>query len=238
MYAHAILLKRHSKFIMKKSEQPLYPKLSPIYNKILQLLSAILLIVLLMTLWLSTAEKSEQVLSLHFKQTADKFLQQAIAGVSVLLVEKEISQSKKSRDAQLQSYLNHLGEADFIKQVHLYDKTGLLLLKSTSDGEASASIKSLYGIDERLKTLNKSSKYSPFVSEIRTEQLIGYLRLTIEKSYLTATLAKDNYNTQTLSRLLLIIAGLVGFLLTRGLNRFSRQGFRMPDVNTKLTTKK
>jgi len=236
MYAHAILLKRHSKFIMNKSEQPLYPKLSPIYNKILQLLSAILLIVLLMTLWLSTAEKSEQVLSLHFKQTADKFLQQAIAGVSVLLVEKEISQSKKSRDAQLQSYLNQLGEADFIKQVHLYDKTGLLLLKSTSDGEASASIKSLYGIDERLKTLNKSSKYSPFVSEIRTEKLIGYLRLTIEKSYLTATLAKDNYNRQTLSRLLLIIAGLVGFLLTRGLNRFSRQGFRIPDVT--LTVKK
>ncbi|WP_114326710.1 AhpA/YtjB family protein [Candidatus Colwellia aromaticivorans] len=218
---------------MKQSEQPLYPKLSPIYNKILQLLSAILLIVLLMTLWVSTSEKSEQVLSLHFEQTADKFLQQAIAGISVLLAEKTTSQSKKSRNAQLQSYLNHLGEADFIKQVHLYDETGLLLLKSVSGGEASASIKSLYGIDESLKTLNKSGKYSPFVSEIRTDKLIGYLRLTIEKSYLTATLAKDNENSQTLYRFLLIIAGVVGFLLTRGLNRFSRQGFRMPDINTK-----
>jgi len=231
-------MKKHSKFNMKQSEQPLYPKLSPIYNKILQLLSAILLIVLLMTLWLSTAEKSEQVLSLHFEQTAEKFLQQAIAGVSVLLVEKAPSQSKKSRYVQLQSYLNHLGEADFIKQVHLYDATGLLLFKSASGGEASASIKSLYGIDESIQTLNKSGKYSPFVSEIRTDKLIGYLRLTIEKSYLTTTLAKDNDNTQTLYRFLLIIAGLVGFLLTRGLNRFSRQGFRIPDVNTKLTVKK
>jgi membrane protein len=213
---------------MKQSEQPLYPKLSSIYNKILQLLSAILLIVLLMTLWVSTAEKSEQALSLHFKQTAEKFLQQAIAGVSVLHVEKEASKSKKSGDTQLQSYLNHLGEADFIKQVHFYDETGLLLFKSTSGGEASASINSLYGIDESLQTLNKSSKYSPFVSEIRTDKLIGYLRLTIEKSYLTATLAKDNDNAQTLYRFLLIIAGFVGFLLTRGLNRFSRQGFRMP----------
>lgn len=236
MYAHAILLKRHSKFIMNKSEQPLYPKLSPIYNKILQLLSAILLIVLLMTLWVSTAEKSEQALSLHFERTAEKFLLQAIAGVSVLLIEKETSQSKKSQQAQLQSYLDHLGEADFIKQVHLYDKTGLLLLKSASGGEASASIKSLYGIDESLRTLNKSSKYSPFVSEIRTDKLIGYLRLTIEKSYLTSSLAKTNDKTQTLYRFLLIIAGFVGFLLTRGLNRFSRQGFRMPD--TKLTVKK
>lgn len=236
MYAHAILLKRHSKFIMKQSEQPLYPKLSPIYNKILQLLSAILFIVLLMTLWVSTAKKSDQVLSQHFEQTAEKFLQQAIAAVSILLVENEASQSQKSRNIQLQSYLNQLGEADYIKQVHLYDETGLLLLKSTLGGEASASIKSLYGIDESLQTLNKSAQYSPFVSEIRTDKLIGYLRLTIEKSYLTSTLAKNNNNTQTLYRFLLIIAGLVGFLLTRGLNRFSRQGFRMPD--TTLAAKK
>jgi membrane protein len=218
---------------MKKLEQPLYPKLSPIYNKILQLLSAILLILLLMTLWVSTAEKSEQALSLHFEQTADKFLQQAIAGVSVLLVEKGTLQNKKARLAQLQSYLNNLGEADFIKQVHLYDETGLLLLKSTTDGETGSTIKSLYGIDESLQTLNKSRVYSPFIREIRTDKLVGYLRLTIEKSYLTATLAKEDHNTQTLYRFLFIIAGVVGFLLTRGLNRFSRQGFRIPDVNTK-----
>jgi membrane protein len=218
---------------MKKPEQPLYPKLSPIYNKILQLLGAILLILLLMTLWVSTAEKSEQALSLHFEQTAEKFLQQAIAGVSVLLVEKEASQSKKVRLAQLQSYLNNLGGADYIKQVHLYDETGLLLLKSASGGEAGATIKSLYGIDESLQTLNKSGIYSPFVKEIRADKLVGYLRLTIEKSYLTATLAKEDHNTQTLYRFLFIIAGVVGFLLTRGLNRFSRQGFRMPDTKTK-----
>lgn len=228
-----MLLKTHSKFIMNKSEQPLYPKLSPIYNKILQLLSAILLIVLLMMQWVSSAEKSKQALSLHFEQTSEKFLQQAITGISILFVEKKTSQGKKHRDAQLQSYLNHLGESNFIKQVHLYDETGLLLLKSASGGEASASIKLLYGIDESLQTLDKSSIYSPFISEIRTDKLVGYLRLTIEKSYLTATLATSNNDTQTLYRFLLIIAGVVGFLLTRGLNRFSRQGFRMPDIHIK-----
>lgn len=217
---------------MKQSEQPLYPKLSPIYNKILQLLSAILLIVLLMTLWLSASQKSEQALSLHFEQTAEKFLQQAIAGVSVILVEKDISKSKKLQRAQLQSYLNKLADADFIKQVHLYDETGLLLFKSDSGGEASASIKSLYGIEESSQTLNKSGKYKPFISEIRTDKLIGYLRLTIEESYLTSDLAENNDNSQTLYRLLLIIAGFVGFLLTRGLNRFSRQGFRIPDTGS------
>jgi len=221
---------------MKQPEQPLYPKLSSIYNKILQLLGAILLIVFLMTQWVATTERSEKAILQHFEQTSEKFLQQAVAGISVLFVEHKSSKSKKSRNAQLQSYLNHLGEADYIKQVHLYDETGLLLLKSAEGGDASNSIKLLYGIDESINSLNKSKKYSPFITEIRTDKLIGYLRLTIEKSYLTDALAKNKEDTQTLYRLLLIIAGIVGFLLTRGLNRFSRQGFRIPD--TELAAKK
>jgi len=214
--------------MMNKSEQPLYPKLSSIYNKILQLVSAILLIVVLMTFWLANTEKSNQVLQQHFEQVAEKFLQQITVGISVLLTENEASISKKIRHAQLQTYFNSLAETDFIKQIHLYDETGLLLLKSTSSGQASASIKLLYGIDESMQTLNKSKLYVPFITEIRNEKLIGYVRLTIEKSHLTSEIVKNNDESQTLSRVLLIIAGLVGFLLTRGLNRFSRQGFRAP----------
>jgi len=214
--------------MMNKSEQPLYPKLSSIYNKILQLVSAILLIVVLMTFWVANAEKSNKVLQQHFEQLAEKFLQQTIAGISVLLIENKSSIDKKTRNVQLQSYLNSLAKTDFIKQIHLYDKTGSLLLESQSSGEASASIKLLYGIDESLKTLNKSKQYVPFIQEIRTEKLFGYVRLTVEKSHLTSAISKNSDESQTLSRLLLIIAGLVGFLLTRGLNRFSRQGFRKP----------
>ena len=214
--------------MMKQSEQPLYPKLSPIYNKILQLVSAILLIVILMTLWVANTIKSNQVLDQHFKQVANKFLQQSIAGASVLLTENKSLVSKKVRYAQLQSYLNNLTTVNFITQVHLYDQTGLLLLKSAASGEASTSIKRLYGIDESLLTLDKSKQYVPFIKEIRTEKLVGYLRVTVEKSYLTSTLAKNSNDSQTLTRLLLIIAGLIGFLLTRGLNRFSRQGYRAP----------
>ena len=213
--------------MMNKLEQPLYPKLSSIYNKILQLVSAILLIVMLMIFLVANSQKSEQVIEQHFEQVAEKFLQQAVSGVSVLLTENKSSISRKTRNAQLQSYLNHLGDADFIKQVHLYDKTGLLMLKSESGGEASASIKLLYGIDESLQTLDKSKQYVPFIKEIRHESLMGYLRITIEKSYLTSELANNSEESQTLYRLLLIAAGLIGFLLTRGFNRFSRQGYRV-----------
>lgn len=215
---------------MNKSEQPLYPKLSPIYNKIMQLVSAILLIVILMIFLVANTEKSDQVLEQHFEQVAEKFLQQSVAGISVLLIENKTLGSKKKQNVLLQSYLNKLAKADFIKQVHLYDRTGLLLLKSELGGEASASIKLLYGIDESVQTRDKSKQYVPFIKEIRNENLVGYLRLTIEKSYLTSELAKNSDDSQTLYRLLLIAAGLIGFLLTRGFNRFSRQGYRAPKV--------
>lgn len=217
---------------MNKSEQPLYPKLSSIYNKIMQLVSAILLIVILMIFLVANAENDEQALEQHFEQVAEKFLQQGVAGISSLQIEKKSIISKKKYNALLQSYLNNLAKADFIKQVHLYDRTGLLLLKSESSGEASASIKLLYGIDESIKTRDKSKQYIPFIKEIRNEGLTGYLRLTIEKSYLTSELAKNSDDSQTLYRLLLIAAGLIGFLLTRGLNRFSRQGYRAPSANS------
>ena len=220
--------------MMKQSEQPLYPKLSSIYNKILQLVSAILLIVILMTFWVANTEKSTQVLGQHFNNVSSNFLQQAIAGISVLLTENKASISQKTRNAQLQSYLNSLTKTDFVKQVHLYDETGLLLFKSEINGAENTSIKTLFGIDESRKTLDKSARFVPFIGEIRNDKLIGYVRLTVEKSYLTSVLDKNSEENQTLFRLLLIIAGLIGFLLTRGLNRFSRQGFRAPQRSSTI----
>ncbi len=218
-----------SEFIMKPVEQPLYPKLSSIYNKILQLVSAILLIVVLMTIWVSTVEKSQHTITLHFEQTAKQFLQQAIAGTSTLLDDDTfVKATKKTRYALLQKYLNKMAEADFVRSIHFYDETGSLLLVSQHENYSPSSVNALFGIDRARKTLDKSAKYVPFIAEIRNEQLKGYLRITVEKSLVISALAQESKDRQALYRILLIIAGLIGFLLTRGLNRFSRQGFRMP----------
>ncbi len=226
------------KFMMKPVEQPLYPKLSSIYNKILQLVSAILLIVVLMAIWVASVEKSQQIISQHFEQTAKQFLQQAIAGVSTLLAENSVNVgvvkagsvkvSRKTRHALLQNYFNKMAQADFVRDIHLYDATGLLILEAKHENYSSSSIKTLFGIEQAQKTLDKSDLYITFISEIRQEKLKGYLRITLEKSLLTAVLEQESHERQALFRVLLIIAGLIGFLLTRGLNRFSRQGFRVP----------
>ncbi len=205
---------------MKQLEQPIYPKSSPIYNKILQLVAAIIFLIVLMNIWLFIVDKSETTLSEYFDYTSNQHLQQAIAGIDVLLT----TESNNKNDT-LQRFINKLNEIDFIKQVDLYDITGTLMMSSHNTTSSNLSINDLFGLSEN--KLNKSDKYVPFVHEIRNDKLLGYLRLTVEKSYFVSTFKKENEEREMLFRLMFLLAGLVGFLLTRGLNRFSRQGYRL-----------
>ncbi|MEW6994397.1 hypothetical protein AADZ84_09060 [Colwelliaceae bacterium MEBiC 14330] len=217
---------------MKQAEQPLYPKLSSIYNKILQLASAILLIIVLMIILQSLAEKNNDKLTEHFNFIAKQQLQQAIAGTTVIL--EQNTKDELMTKALLQQFLDGLAKVDFVKQIHLYDDTGMLLVSSFSvDEDTPPSVKTindLYGISPNQQNL--SDKLTPFVEEIRhsdmtDNSLHGYLRFTIESSYLTNILAKADEEQRSLQRLMLLLAGVVGFLLTRGLNRFSRRGYRL-----------
>ncbi|QBG35449.1 hypothetical protein [Litorilituus sediminis] len=214
---------------MKQPEQPLYPKLSSIYNKILQLASAILLIIVLMSMWQSINVKDQVNLQNHFDFVAKQYLQQAASSAQLLLQQKY--SSKAARNKAMQSYLDDLVKVDFVNQVHLYDEKGQLLLSASQNDNpeekkrSSRSINELYGIDEN--KANLSAKYTPFIREIRGKKLYGYVRFTIEESYLTQVLSQADTDRQTLFRLMLLLAGVVGFLLTRGLNRFSRRSYRI-----------
>ena len=223
---------------MKQAEQSLYPKLSSIYNKILQLASAISLIIVLISILQSTGVKNSNNLTEHFNFIAKQQLHQAIVGVTVLLEQEHKNNIEKK--ALLQRYLDGLAKVNFVKQAHLYDATGMLLVASTSveidkRGNEIArpkakSINDLYGISPHQRNL--SDKLTPFVEEVRhsdasSYKLHGYLRFTIEPSYLTSILAQADEEQQSLQRLMLLVAGVVGFLLTRGLNRFSRRGYRL-----------
>ncbi|MBA6253395.1 MULTISPECIES: AhpA/YtjB family protein [unclassified Colwellia] len=210
---------------MTQIEQPLYPKLSSIYNKIMQLAIAIVFIVVLMNLWIYSQTQNKQTIDQHFYDIGQQYLQQASAGLSVLITEVNTKESRQL----LQNYVDELQLAEVIKEIHLYDLSGQLIISSQN----AKSVKALFGLSEY--KLNKSEFAVPFVSEIRKERLIGYVRLTLDKNYLTNKLLKNNDQQFTLLRFMMIIAGVVGFLLTRGLNRFSRQGFRLVNKDKRLS---
>ena len=79
--------------------------------------------------------------------------------------------------------------------------------------------------------INQSDDITPFVQELRVGKLKGYIRLSLYRSLLADDLATNSYSQFDIMRLLMIVTGVIGFLLTRGLNRFSRQGFRLPTAN-------
>ena len=209
---------------MTQIAQPLYPKLSPIYNKIMQLVIAIAFIVILMNLWIYSQTQNKQSIEQQFYDVGHQYLQQASAGLSVLTPEVKTKESRQI----LQSYVDELEKVDVVQEIHLYDVSGQLIISSQN----AKSIKALFGIFDN--KLDKSRYSVPFVSEVRKDVLVGYVRLTLDKHYLTSKLLKNNDEQFTLLRLMMIIAGVVGFLLTRGLNRFSRQGFRLGDTDNKV----
>lgn len=199
---------------MESSNLPLYPKLSSIYNKLMQLAIAIVLIIVLLNLWVTSNYRSEKTIHDHFYILAEQHLEQAIAGVlSLQLIEN---------NDELQKYVDGVAGAKWIYDAHIYDETG----KTIASSRNSASIKDVYGIT--LNKSNKSDENIPFIQEIRTDKLIGFMRITVKQNYFTDDLDTTSYDNHALLRLMMIIAVCIGFLLTRGLNRFSRQGFRLP----------
>jgi len=197
---------------MTQIEQPLYPKVSSIYNKIMQLAIAIFIIIILMNLWLFSNERNQQTINQHFNDISQQYLKQTVSGITVLLPD-----SKKN----IQRYIDELTANDWLKDISLYDKTGQLIFSSNNQ----ISMNDLFG-RSALKA-DRSDKFVPFVVEIRDDEVKGYVRITIVKKSLISALELSGKQNFDLFRLMLILAGVVGFLLTRGLNRFSRQGFRV-----------
>ena len=196
---------------MKHYELPLYPKLSPIYNKIIQLASAILLMTVILYLWAVANERHQQTVNQHFRFIAKQYLSQITQGVSVV----------NSNKAQLRTFIDQLAEKKWVKDISYYDITGQLIYRSDKQN----SVRELFGL--ALLNSNESSTYVPFLQELRSNSLDGYIRLTVERDLLVKELQVAGNNQYRSMGFMLLMAGVVGFLLTRGFNRFSRQGYRI-----------
>jgi membrane protein len=194
---------------MKQIEQPLYPKLSPIYNKILQLALAILLLVFLMDF----CDDQQLQIQAHANKMGKLYLAQAATSTLPYLAQDP---------SQLQQYTDNLVQQPLVKSVHIYGITG----QNIASSEQAESINDLFGLS--LRKINQTNDVIPFVQELRTDKLHGYIRLSLYRSILADELINNSRDQYDIMRMLMMVAGVIGFLLTRGLNRFSRQGFRPP----------
>lgn len=198
---------------MTQTALPLYPKISSIYNKIMQLAIAIIFIVILMNIWIEGVAKDQQVVEQHFNFIGDQYLLQASTTMKTML---------KDRNRQnMEQYLNELAQSELVHSLFVYDVDGQLI----AQGGVKKTVKALYGIEHN--TLNVGKNVVPFVTEIRQQEVLGYIRINLRKAEVVHQLEQENFKQQQLVRVMLIMAGCAGFFLTRGLSRFSRQGFRV-----------
>ena len=174
---------------------------------------AIILLLMILNLSVISVDESEELLEQHFTTLSKQFTEQAVNTSKVLL--------KAKNKKQLQEFVQSLTVSELVLEAHLYDQRGQVIAHS----EQHTSVNELYGIEKG--SINTSDKYVPFIQEIRGDNLLGYLRLNLVKEKVTDTMQDQIYNQFELFRIMLIVAVIAGFLLTRGFNRFSRQGLRI-----------
>ena len=193
---------------MQQSDLPLYPKTLSIYNKILQLGIAVILVVVIFSFWFTSFSQTKDEISIQFESTAQSFVQQAVVTVKVML--------KNDRAAELKEFINSLDQAPLVHEARLYDTKGNIIAQT----DKSQSVKQLFGLESEID--GEAEEFVPFVSEIRTDKLLGYLRINLRRKSLTEPLdVKIEEQTKSVN-LMIILAGIAGFLLTKGLSKFSR----------------
>ncbi|MDN3653852.1 AhpA/YtjB family protein [Thalassotalea ponticola] len=202
---------------MDVSKQIIYPKVTPVYVKLLQIGVAVILFFMILNLSVMSVGDSDRALKQHFDTVAKQQLAQAINSSKVIL---------DSDPGQLQSFVNALVQNDFIEQAIIYDKRGDIVASSASNADQHSTINELFGVTGNDSF--KADSYVPFIDEIRTPELRGYLRLNIVKSTVVEGIQQQVSQQFELYRLMLLTALVTGFLLTRGLSRFSRHGIRLP----------
>ena len=200
---------------MKQNSVSLYPKISSIYNKILQLAIAVILVILLLNLAIFNNSENSATLEQHFDQLGHEFLLQNKASVELLLRQKN--------RAQLRAYIEQQVTNEVIASAHLYSHTGQLIASSNEQ-----SINQLYNVGNKQNgaQMAVTKDLVPFVLALGKQGELGYLRFNLNKEKLLVALEQRQQHNQQLLHLLILLAGFIGFLLTRGFARFSRQGFR------------
>lgn len=221
-----------------------YIKTSSFSKKILQLLAAVALVVVTLTLWADIKQKGEAVLVENAIVLAKNILKQTSHSASFYMENKD------------QASLDHLTESalksDYIYEMLIYDKTGTVLSKSENALPAvqrfmNVSSASKHGQQEKQqerqqeKQKNEPNKKSaetineflptPYVSEVIGEkgQLLGFVRVTV----LTKNLQKSGltYINSLTKQVILIalLAGFIGYLFTNGLKPFSANAYVVKD---------
>jgi membrane protein len=197
-----------------------------VYRRLSQVALSVVLLIVVLDMWISANSVGEKLQSDHTASLTRQLAQQ-----SALVAMRFIKQKQAD---ELTVMLNDLITDPFIQQSMVYDKTGKIIAQSADSVTAhQAHIDKIEPFDA-LTPVNAPLPPSPqlkmYVTEIYDDdKLLGYLRIGYlqTKAIKEPLLFHNNIMRQIL--LMMLICGVIGFMLTRGFARFSRNSYRIVD---------
>ncbi|WP_299568751.1 AhpA/YtjB family protein [uncultured Shewanella sp.] len=179
-------------------------------SRIVQIVLAIILLIGLTHLWKSSLNNGQQLLNSQTQIMARLLAQQAANGAAPAMY--------LQNDEQLQWLANALIDDPKVMSVNIYDAQGVRLAfaQSVSEDEFEAD-------DQELKQL--LSPYPPMIENVlQGENNLGYIEVRLNLRIFFDEIKTLYQENMKLQQTMLIVAGIIGLLLSRALS-FKRADF-------------
>lgn len=224
------------------------PKLSTtsVYRRLAQVLLSLVLLVVILYKWVSADLQATEVIQENTKTLIDKLVSHAAVQASHFITtnqqqnkQQSTQQEHKSLTPQLQRLLNDLSQDPHIEQAMVYDKYGTTIASSTGAISATERLKQQLFPPDAYTPINienaiKTNQTLMVVHEVRKgDNLMGYLRVNYYHDLIVSPNTPTKRKMMEEVLLMVLLSAVMGFLLTRGFARFSRNTFRMNDSNSK-----
>lgn len=177
--------------------------------KLLQITVAVFGIWLLLHSWVLTQQQGRQLLQQQSSQLMRETLS-TLSHTAAYLIENDQLDG-------LEQLTQHIAASPYLHDVVVYDANGVRI--SWTEGSAAARL--LYGPSQ---TEQLQAMVQPITKD---QQLLGYIKLSLRLDASLTPIAQPWQQLMQQLLVMLVLAGVIGFLLRRGFSRFSRHSMRL-----------
>jgi membrane protein len=199
-----------------------------VYRRLSLVGLSVVLLIMVLNMWIDAVHVGEKVQQSSLSQHTRLMLEH-----SAKVAQRQLKAKKLD---ELTITLNDMTEDPYIDQAMVFDRTGKLLAKS----DDAKSVQDIY-IEQRTIAdslppfapapgINKNFNVTMFVTAImEDERLIGYLHVSYRQQQALAQSQQFYQDNMQKMLLMMLLSGVIGFMLTRGFARFSRNSYRIVD---------
>lgn len=195
------------------------------YFNLLQIALVLILLVMVLFKWVTVYDQTSTVISSHTTNLMDKLIVQSSAQATQLL--------RQQQNTQLNQLLMDLYHDPHIEQAMVLDKKGTVIAMSPNALTAHQRyLLNKYPPDaytpDHNNTIQSKQPTVTMVREMRDQgQLLGYFSINYYHRLLVNDQQPDLQFIMEQIHVIVLFSILMGFLLARGLSRFSRNTFRI-----------